>query len=52
MSGVLAPGAPIVIDDLASAFALSSMPVREAVKRLVGDGLVEELPAARIALPR
>ena len=51
MSGVLAPGEPIVIDDLASAFGLSSMPVREAVKRLVGDGLVEELPrrAHRIA---
>jgi DNA-binding GntR family transcriptional regulator len=51
VSGVLAPGEPIVIDDLASAFALSSMPVREAVKRLVGDGLVEELPrrAHRVA---
>lgn len=51
VSGVLAPGDPIVIDDLAEAFALSSMPVREAVKRLVGDGLVEELPrrAHRVA---
>ena len=51
MSGVLEPGDPIVIDDLATAFALSSMPVREAVKRLVGDGLVEELPrrAHRVA---
>jgi DNA-binding GntR family transcriptional regulator len=48
---VLAPGEPIVIDELARAFALSSMPVREAVKRLVGDGLVEELPrrAHRVA---
>ena len=45
------PGEPIVIDDLARSFALSSMPVREAVKRLVGDGLVEELPrrAHRVA---
>lgn len=51
MSGVLTPGEPIVIDDLARSFALSSMPVREAVKRLVGDGLVEELPrrAHRVA---
>lgn len=51
MSGLLAPGEPIVIDELARAFALSSMPVREAVKRLVGDGLVEELPrrAHRVA---
>jgi DNA-binding GntR family transcriptional regulator len=51
VAGVLAPGAPIVIDDLASAFGLSTMPVREAVKRLVADGLVEELPrrAHRVA---
>jgi DNA-binding GntR family transcriptional regulator len=51
VSGSLAPGAPIVIHDLAVAFGLSSMPVREAVKRLVADGLVEELPrrAHRVA---
>lgn len=51
MSGSLAPGAPLVIDDLAAAFGLSAMPVREAVKRLVADGLVEELPrrAHRVA---
>jgi DNA-binding GntR family transcriptional regulator len=44
VSGVLAPSAPVVIDELAAAFGLSSMPVREAVKRLVADGRVEELP--------
>ncbi len=51
VSGRLAPGSPLVIDDLAVAFGLSAMPVREAVKRLVADGLVEELPrrAHRIA---
>lgn len=51
MAGILAPGAPIVIDDLAGSLGLSAMPVREAVKRLVGDGLVEELPrrAHRVA---
>jgi DNA-binding GntR family transcriptional regulator len=40
-----------VIDDLAATFGLSTMPVREAVKRLVADGLVEELPrrAHRVA---
>lgn len=40
-----------MIDDLAAALGLSSMPVREAVKRLVADGLVEELPrrAHRVA---
>ncbi|MFN0155426.1 MAG: GntR family transcriptional regulator [Gaiella sp.] len=51
VSGLLAPGAPIVIDDLAEALGLSSMPVREAVKRLVADALIEELPrrAHRVA---
>lgn len=51
VSGVLAPGSPLVIDTLADTFGLSTMPVREAVKRLVSDGLVEELPrrAHRIA---
>lgn len=51
VSGVLAPGAPVVIDDLAAAFELSTMPVREAVKRLVAEGLIEELPrrAHRVA---
>ncbi len=51
VSGLLAPGAPIVIDDLAGTLELSSMPVREAVKRLVADGLIEELPrrAHRVA---
>jgi DNA-binding GntR family transcriptional regulator len=51
VSGVVEPGAPLVIDALAASFGLSAMPVREAVKRLVSDGLVEELPrrAHRIA---
>ena len=51
VSGVLEPGAPLVIDALAASFGLSAMPVREAVKRLVADGLVEELPrrAHRVA---
>jgi DNA-binding GntR family transcriptional regulator len=52
VSGRLAPGATLVIDDLAATFGLSTMPVREAVKRLVADGLVEELPrrAHRVAV--
>ena len=51
VSGSLEPGAPLVIDDLAATFGLSTMPVREAVRRLVADGLVEELPrrAHRVA---
>ena len=42
VSGALEPGSPLVIDSLAETFGLSTMPVREAVKRLVADGLVEE----------
>jgi DNA-binding GntR family transcriptional regulator len=51
VAGVLPPASPIVIDDLAASLGLSSMPVREAVKRLVADGLVDELPrrAHRVA---
>lgn len=51
VAGVLAPGSPLVIDDLAASLELSSMPVREAVKRLVADGLVDESPrrAHRVA---
>jgi DNA-binding GntR family transcriptional regulator len=54
VSGRLAPGATLVIDDLAATFGLSTMPVREAVKRLVADGLVEELPrrAHRVGVHR
>jgi DNA-binding GntR family transcriptional regulator len=44
VSGALPPGSPLVIDTLADTFGLSTMPVREAVKRLVSDGLIEELP--------
>ena len=44
VSGRLAPGEPVVIDALAETFGISAMPVREAVKRLVADGLIEELP--------
>lgn len=51
VSGALPPGSPLVIADVAASFELSAMPVREAVKRLVADGLVEELPrrAHRVA---
>jgi len=51
VSGMLAPSAALSIDDIADALGLSTMPVREAVKRLVGEGLVEELPrrAHRVA---
>ncbi|SDG27040.1 GntR family transcriptional regulator [Pelagibacterium luteolum] len=40
----LAPGAPIDEVQLAERFSLSRTPIREALVRLVGDGLVTTLP--------
>ncbi|MGH3012319.1 MAG: GntR family transcriptional regulator [Gaiellaceae bacterium] len=47
VGGTLEPGAPLVIDDAAGMLGLSSMPVREAVRRLVAEGLVEEVHGRR-----
>jgi DNA-binding GntR family transcriptional regulator len=44
VTGELAPGSTIVIDELARQLQLSAMPVREAIAALVRDGLVESLP--------
>lgn len=43
-SGVYAGGAPLTIIDLAREFRLSPTPVREALSRLAGQGLVEDVP--------
>ncbi len=40
VSGRLAPGQQVVIDELARQLNLSTMPVREAIGRLVRDGLM------------
>lgn len=40
-SGEIAPGAALVVDDLAREFRLSATPVREALAHLAGQGLVE-----------
>lgn len=44
LTGKLRPGERIPIEDLASALEMSPMPVREAVRRLDGLGLVENIP--------
>jgi len=41
-SGVFAPGAPLPIAELARDLDLSPTPVREALARLAGEGLVED----------
>ena len=40
LSGRVRPGSPIPVDDVAARFSLSSIPVREALKTLVAEGLV------------
>lgn len=41
MDGKIPPGAPLRLQELASALGMSIMPVREALRRLEGLGLVE-----------
>ncbi|HZX69006.1 MAG TPA: GntR family transcriptional regulator, partial [Candidatus Elarobacter sp.] len=40
LTGRYAPGARLVQDDLAEAFGVSRIPLREALRRLEGEGLV------------
>ena len=40
VSGRVRPGAPIPVDEVAARFSVSSIPVREALKTLVAEGLV------------
>jgi len=44
LSGALAPGDPLRIDELAEQLALSRTPVREALTRLGDEGLVQTRP--------
>lgn len=46
LDGVLAPGARLVIDDLASSYGVSPIPVREALQQLQADGYVVIQPYA------
>lgn len=50
-SGALAPGDRVVLRPLAEAFACSEIPVREAVRHLAAEGLIEMVPhgGARVA---
>ncbi|MGV1047274.1 MAG: GntR family transcriptional regulator [Solirubrobacterales bacterium] len=44
VSGALQPGERLPIEDLARAMEMSPMPIREALRRLDGVGLVENIP--------
>jgi DNA-binding GntR family transcriptional regulator len=51
LSGELAPGSRLVVADLAERYGVSPTPLREALRRLAAEGLVEWLPqrGARVA---
>src|SRR5450432_2950146 len=44
VTGRLRPGARLPIEELAGVLEMSPMPIREAVRRLDADGLVENIP--------
>jgi DNA-binding GntR family transcriptional regulator len=46
LAGHAPPGAPINVDDVAQRFTVSRIPVREALKTLIGEGLVDHEPRA------
>lgn len=52
LDGDMPPGARLTIDELARAFGLSPMPVRDALRKLASTGFVEYLPhrGATVAL--
>jgi DNA-binding GntR family transcriptional regulator len=41
LDGEVPPGTPIPLDEVAGVFGVSRIPVREALKTLIGEGLVE-----------
>jgi len=43
-SGRVPPGSPIPLDDVAAFFGVSLIPVREALKTLLGEGLLDHQP--------
>lgn len=46
LSGEVAPGAPVKVDDVAEIFGVSRIPIRECLKTLIGEGLVDHQPRA------
>lgn len=46
LSGDVPPGSPIPVDETADVFGVSRIPIRETLKTLIGEGLVEHQPRA------
>ena len=51
IAGRFAPRQVLVLRNLAASYGISTTPVREALQRLVGEGLLEMLPNRSIAVP-
>lgn len=51
IAGRFAPKQVLVLRNLADSYGISTTPVREALQRLVGEGLLEMLPNRSIAVP-
>jgi DNA-binding GntR family transcriptional regulator len=52
LDGEIAPGQVVTIQNLAEAFGVSTMPVREALKRLTAAGALSLLTGRSIGIPR
>jgi DNA-binding GntR family transcriptional regulator len=52
LGGRVRPGLPIPVDEVAARFSLSHIPVREALKTLVAEGLVEHEPRGAYVVAR
>lgn len=52
LSGDAAPGAPIPLDEIAHVLGVSPIPVREALKTLIGEGLVDHRPRGGYTVAR
>lgn len=50
LSGDVAPGAPVPVDEVAEVFGVSRIPIRECLKTLIGEGLVDHEPRAGYAV--
>jgi DNA-binding GntR family transcriptional regulator len=51
LAGRVAPGAQIRVNEAAASLGLSATPVREALSRLVGEGLLEDRPRLGFFVP-
>lgn len=52
LSGDVAPGTPVPVDEVADVFGVSRIPIRESLKTLIGEGLVDHQPRAGYTVAR